>query len=154
MESIYHHKFLGKVEVTDACRELNRNNPDKTTIFIEYEDDVREVTKNLIKEFYEIMIRTVDTSGNIIKEDTIETKLNDQLIFERSDSITPTFISSGSTLIIKFETNKAPEEHLNFHNTIIEKIKTSKELGKKGILFVEQSDQKTCSQLSFSWGEL
>ena len=66
---VLHHKLLGEVKFTDACAELEKTNPDKTSVFVEYEDDIREVTRNMIIEYCQIMIRTINTTGDIIKKE-------------------------------------------------------------------------------------
>lgn len=151
---ILHHKLLGEVKFTDACAELEKTNPDKTSVFVEYEDDIREVTRNMIIEYCQIMIRTINSSGNIIKEDIIETEMDDQLIWRQSHHSHPTIISSGDELNIKIETNVVPEEHLPFHDRIVEKMRLSKEHNKIGMLFVENLNKQTCSQWEFSWRKI
>jgi len=151
---ILHHKLLGEVKITDACAEMNKTNPDKTSVFVEYEDDIREVTRNLIIEYCQIIIRTSDPSGNIIKEDIIEIEINDQLMWRNSNYSHPTHINSGDELNIKFGTNNAPEEHLQFHNQIVEKIKLSKEHNKTEMLYVENLDKKYQSTWEFSWRKI
>lgn len=44
------HRNLGRVKVTDACRELNRTNPDPTSTFVEHDGDVKEVTRALLTD--------------------------------------------------------------------------------------------------------
>lgn len=84
-DTTYHHKILGEVKVTDACRELNRTNPDRTSIFVEYEDETREVTRALIEELYRITIRTTDINNNIIKENILETEFDDQIVLKKNE---------------------------------------------------------------------
>lgn len=45
------HKFLGKVQITEACMALQALNTDPSTIYVEYDDDIREVSKSLIVDF-------------------------------------------------------------------------------------------------------
>ena len=151
---VLHHKHLGEVKFTEACAEMEKTNPDKTSVFVEYEDDIREVTRNLIIEYYQIIIRTTDPSGNIIKEDIIETDMDDQLIWRQSHHYHPTIISSGDELNIKFGTNNAPEEHIQFHNKIVERMKLSKEHNKTEMLYVENLDKKYQSTWEFSWRKI
>lgn len=44
----FYHKFLGPVVITEQCMQLQVKNPDPSTIFVEFEGEVREVTKNLL----------------------------------------------------------------------------------------------------------
>jgi hypothetical protein len=151
---VLHHKLLGEVKFTEACAKMEKTNPDKTSVFVEYEDDIREVTRNLIIEYYQIIIRTTDPSGNIIKEDIIETEMDDQLIWKQSHYSHPTIINSGDELNIKFGTNNTPEEHIQFHNKIVEKVKLSKEDNKTEMLYVENLDKKYQSTWEFSWRKI
>lgn len=151
---VLHHRLLGEVKFTDACAELEKTNPDKTSVFVEYEDDIREVTRNLIIEYCQIIIRTSDPSGNIIKEDIIETEINDQLMWRKSHYSHPTLINSGDEMNIHFTGNNAPEEHVQFHNKIVEKMKLSKEHNKTGMLYVENLDKKYQSTWEFSWRKI
>jgi len=153
-ETIYHHKILGEVRITNACRELNKTNPDKTSVFIEYEDETREVTKKLIIECCRITVRTFDSFENVIKEDIIETEPNDKLMWGRSNTPQPTIINSGDQLNICFKGNKAPEEHIQFHNKIVEKIRLSKEEKRIKTLLVENLDKHYQSVWDFSWQKI
>ena len=42
------HKNLGEVEYTEACRFLQLTNPDPSSIFVEHDGDIKEVTKSLV----------------------------------------------------------------------------------------------------------
>lgn len=44
------HSSLGEVVITDQCRELQKLNLDPSTLFVEYEGQIREVTKSLVRE--------------------------------------------------------------------------------------------------------
>jgi len=44
------HKFLGKVQITTECLALQALSTDPSTIYIYYDEDVREVSKSLIIE--------------------------------------------------------------------------------------------------------
>jgi len=145
---IYHHKILGEVKVTDACRELNKTNLDKTSTFVEYEDETREVTTALIEELCQIIIRTIDSGNNIIKENIIETNWDDQIIWKKSSGIT-TYISSGDTLNVKFKTDNAPGEHIEFHDKLVKVIKLSKEF--EQAILVENLNKSYHSIWEFSW---
>ena len=43
------HKNLGEVLITEACEYLQATNPDPTSIFIEHDGEIKEVTRNLVK---------------------------------------------------------------------------------------------------------
>lgn len=43
------HSNLGEALITDACRYLQATNPDSSSVYIEHEGDVKEVTKNLVR---------------------------------------------------------------------------------------------------------
>jgi len=51
IEGTYDHKLLGKVVINKACLELQKKNLDKTSIFVEHDGGIKEVTKVLIKQF-------------------------------------------------------------------------------------------------------
>ncbi len=42
------HKNLGEVEYTKACQFLQLTNPDPSSIFVEHDGDIKEVTKSLV----------------------------------------------------------------------------------------------------------
>lgn len=44
------HKNLGNVYITDHCIFLQERNPDPTSIFVEHDDEIKEVCKHLLKE--------------------------------------------------------------------------------------------------------
>lgn len=44
------HKFLGKVEITEECLALQALSTDLSTVYVEYDGDIREVSKSLILE--------------------------------------------------------------------------------------------------------
>ena len=50
-ERILHHRFIGEVKLTENCIELNKNNPDTTSIFVEYNNEIKEVSINLIENY-------------------------------------------------------------------------------------------------------
>lgn len=43
------HRNLGECFITDECNYLQHDNPDPTSIFIEHDGEVKEVTRNLVK---------------------------------------------------------------------------------------------------------
>lgn len=135
---ILHHKILGDVKLTDVCRELNKTNPDKTSTFIECGDETREVPRDLIEEYCRITIRTTNTVINDTKEDIIETKFDDQIVWKKDPSLT--FINSGDMINIIFRTNKLPNQYIEFHNKFIRTIKNSKESGETLKLNIESID--------------
>ena len=48
---IVHHKSLGEVKITDQTRYMDVHAPkDSTSIFVEHNGDIKEVTKSLIEE--------------------------------------------------------------------------------------------------------
>ena len=47
----YEHRILGRVEVTDKCIELQKNNLDSTSAFVKYKDEEIEVTLALIEGY-------------------------------------------------------------------------------------------------------
>lgn len=44
----YVHKHLGVVMVDDACVHLQKTNPDSSSMFVVYEEDIREVSKQCV----------------------------------------------------------------------------------------------------------
>jgi hypothetical protein len=44
------HRNLGEVWITEACDYLQNSNPDPSSCFVEHDGDVKEVTRNLVKE--------------------------------------------------------------------------------------------------------
>jgi len=56
---IVKHKNLGIVVITDDCLTLQKENSDKTTLFIEYGIEIREVSKDLIEEYPIINIGSI-----------------------------------------------------------------------------------------------
>jgi len=44
------HTGLGPVKITEQCKELQKTNPDPTSIFVEHKGHIKEVTKSLVKE--------------------------------------------------------------------------------------------------------
>ena len=46
----YFHSIFGRVEITEACLQLQRLNPDPSSIFVEHDGDVKEVTKSLVRQ--------------------------------------------------------------------------------------------------------
>jgi len=49
-ERIYFHRNLGECTIDELCMEMNRTNPDKTSIFVVHDNDIKEVTKALVKD--------------------------------------------------------------------------------------------------------
>jgi len=50
MKTTVTHEFLGEVEITEECLALQALSTDPSTIYVEYDDDIREVSKSLIIE--------------------------------------------------------------------------------------------------------
>jgi hypothetical protein len=46
----YIHKNLGLVEITSACAYMQALNPDNTSVFIEHDGEIKEVTKSMLKK--------------------------------------------------------------------------------------------------------
>jgi len=46
----YLHRYRGKCVFTDACRMLEKQNPDKLSVFMDFEGDIFEVSIYLINE--------------------------------------------------------------------------------------------------------
>ncbi len=47
------HRHLGPCLVTEACEYLQRTNPDTTSMYVEHDGELKEVTKALVSERYE-----------------------------------------------------------------------------------------------------
>ena len=43
-----YHKNLGEVIYSEACQFMQLTNPDPTSIFIEHDGDIKEVSKQLV----------------------------------------------------------------------------------------------------------
>lgn len=44
------HQNLGRCIIDDQCEYLQSKNPDRTSIFVEHEGDIKEVTKSMISD--------------------------------------------------------------------------------------------------------
>ncbi len=42
------HKLLGAVKITECCKELQALNPDATSMFVEHNGEIKEVSKSLV----------------------------------------------------------------------------------------------------------
>lgn len=42
------HKILGIVEITEACEQMQKQNCDSTTMYIEHDGEIKEVSKTLV----------------------------------------------------------------------------------------------------------
>ena len=42
------HKILGVVDIDLQCQELQKSNPDTTTVFVKYNGEIREVSRDLL----------------------------------------------------------------------------------------------------------
>lgn len=49
MSELAWHKYLGEVSITEACNYLQATNPDPSSMFVEHDGDLKEVTKSLVK---------------------------------------------------------------------------------------------------------
>jgi hypothetical protein len=47
-KGVYIHYGLGQIKITDDCIHMQELNPDPTSIFVEYDSEIREVSKNCI----------------------------------------------------------------------------------------------------------
>lgn len=44
-----YHKYLGVCRITHACEYMQKSNPDVTSIFVEHDGEIKEVTKALVE---------------------------------------------------------------------------------------------------------
>lgn len=49
MSELAWHRNLGEVSITEACDYLQATNPDLSSMFVEHDGEVKEVTKALVK---------------------------------------------------------------------------------------------------------
>ena len=48
-EGLACHDILGQVEITNICIDLQKTNPDNTTLYVEHRGEIKEVSKRLVK---------------------------------------------------------------------------------------------------------
>jgi hypothetical protein len=46
------HKNLGPVVFTEACEHLQKTNPDSSSVFVEHDGEVMEVSKSMVAELH------------------------------------------------------------------------------------------------------
>ena len=95
-------------------------------------------------------IITVDSFGNTIKEDIIEIDDDKETLIMIQNSFEKQICNDDEIKII-FKTDIAPEEHISFHNFLVNKIQESKQY-----IFLQHTItiSKQSLEIEFKWKKL